>query len=328
VRDLANTEAGGEGCGGDERLGDHGGLQGLCFDALTMPEACSTRSSLRNSTFFSLETFFEAVLFVCRAELLPKGAALIWLKCSESGYYNLIIAGATTMIKKISTTGALFAAAFIAGLPTQTAQAEDGASSQTGFYILGRLGSAMPTGENIESGLLGKGEYVTDDGIGAQGAVGYHLGNGWRAEVSYTWLQGSDGDAKFPFGKIPLDGEAQSETVLFNILKTVGTVDTFLGTMHPFVGAGVGFSHFDISDITTQIPFFIPAGADSTDTVFAAAVHFGFDSRLAEGITLTSQWSVQYADDAEFPGAFIGTSLIRESQFQIMSFTGIRIDLN
>lgn len=219
----------------------------------------------------------------------------------------------------------------VAGLSTfaaASAHAGDTAPlDQGGFYVLGRLGTALPIEQDIRNPIFGKGDYDPDDGFGLEGAVGKYLGDGWRAEVSYKWLRGSDGTASFDSGAVfQLDGHGQSQTVLFNVLKTICNFDTPFGTISPFVGAGVGFSSLDRSDI--KLVGFGTIPGDDTDTVFAAAAHLGYDVNLAPGVTLSSQWSFQYADDATFKGAFLGFDLERESQVQISTFTGLRIDLN
>lgn len=111
------------------------------------------------------------------------------------------------------------------------------------------------------------------------------------------------------------------------MLKTVGTFDTVLGSVSPFVGAGLGFSHLDRSDIRpTSIGS--SSGGNDTDTVFAAAAHLGFETKLRPGVTLSSQWSLQYADEAQFDNAFFGFDLQRDGQVQVLTFTGLRFDLN
>lgn len=238
--------------------------------------------------------------------------------------------GLSKMIGRITT----FVVGGLCLVTSPPAQAGDAAqaSNSSGFYVIGRVGSALPIDQDITSEVLGEGDYDPDGGFGLQGAIGKHLGGGWRAEVSYTWLRGTDGKATFDDSFFPvelkLDGRGESDTVLFNVLRTVGTFDTFVGQVSPFVGAGIGFSHLDRSDITLAgAPSGFLAG-DSTDTVFAAAAHIGFETELAPGVTLSSQWSFQYADEAHFDNVLFGTDLTRDGQVQVLSFTGLRFDLN
>jgi opacity protein-like surface antigen len=230
----------------------------------------------------------------------------------------------------------LFAAGLCAAAASTVAFADShtAPSDSSGLYIIGRIGSALPIEQDVTVSNAfgsGSGEYDPDGGIGFQGAIGHHFADGWRAEVSYTHLRGNDGELTLEgFGPpFELDGTGKSHTVLFNVLKTVGTFDTFLGPVSPFVGAGIGFSHLDRSDIDLVFaPGFLGSfPSDNTDTVFAAAAHVGFESKLAPGVTLSSQWSFQYADEAEFENAFAGfADLNRDAQVQIMSFTGLRFD--
>ncbi len=214
-------------------------------------------------------------------------------------------------------------------------------TTSNGFYVLGRLGTALPIEQDTKTELAFasggpkiKGSYDPDSGYGLEAAVGKYLGNGWRAEVSYKWLRGTDGTLDFdiPGFGFELDGHGESHSVLFNAYKTLGSFDTMFGTVSPFVGAGVGFSVLDVTDLSFQlipgVPFF-KAGGDGTDTVFAAAAHAGYDMALAPGVTLTSQWSFQYAGEAEFSGQVLGlTNNSRDAQVQISTFTGLRFDLN
>lgn len=155
-------------------------------------------------------------------------------------------------------------------------------------------------------------------------------------ELSYRYLRGSDGEVTFDSGFVlQFDGHGESHNVMFNVLRTVGTFDTMFGQIEPFIGAGIGFQHFDKTDIKAGAPIFTPPfsfTADGTDTVFAAALHAGYDMQIAPGITLTSQWSLSWAGEAEFaansPPFPPGTSTSRDSQFEVTTFTGLRFDLN
>ncbi len=232
--------------------------------------------------------------------------------------------------------------AALSAVASQSVQAGDTVpTTSNGFYLLGRIGTALPIEQDTKtefSGFAGgptiKGSYDPDSGYGLEAAVGKYLGNGWRAEVSYKWLRGTDGELEFddPGISFDLDGNGESHSVLFNAYKTVGSFDTMFGTVSPFVGAGVGFSILDVTDIAFVIgPGFPPikAGGDGTDTVFAAAAHAGYDMALAPGVTLTSQWSLQFADEAQFSGQVFGfTNNSRDAQVQISTFTGLRFDLN
>ena len=219
---------------------------------------------------------------------------------------------------------------------------ETAPTTSSGFYVLGRLGTALPIEQDTHTTISGVpgapslgGKYDPESGFGVEAAVGKYLGDGWRAEVSYKWLRGTDGTLEFdgaPGFAFQLDGNGESHTVLLNAYKTLCSFDTMFGTISPFVGAGIGFSVLDITDISFQIfpgsPFLKPGG-DGTDTVFAAAAHAGYDMVLAPGVTLTSQWSLQYAEEATFRGQFFGfIDTSRDAQVQISTFTGIRIDLN
>ncbi|MFN0219917.1 MAG: outer membrane beta-barrel protein [Hyphomicrobium sp.] len=201
----------------------------------------------------------------------------------------------------------------------------------SGFYILGRIGTALPIDQDVEFTLLGKGEYDPDSGIGFNAAVGKHLGDGWRAEVSYRYLRGNDGEVKFDIGlDFQLEGHGESHNVMFNVLRTVGSFDTMFGTVEPFVGAGIGFQVLDKSDIKLGTPFNPPLDFtdDGTDTVFAAAVHAGYEMQLRPGVALTSQWTLNWADEGKFSSFIPGFSTTRDAQVEVTTFTGLRFDLN
>ncbi|MGQ0456996.1 MAG: outer membrane beta-barrel protein [Hyphomicrobium sp.] len=228
---------------------------------------------------------------------------------------------------RVFTLGAL------AMLVPAVASANDAVpTAGSGFYILGRIGTALPIDQDVEFTLLGKGEYDPDSGLGFNAAVGKHLGNGWRAEVSYRYLRGNDGEVKFDIGlDLQLEGHGESHNVMFNVLRTVGSFDTMFGTIEPFVGAGIGLQILDKTDIKAGAPIFTPPfdfTDDGTDTVFAAALHAGYEMQLRPGVALTSQWTLNWADEGKFSSVIPGFSTTRDAQVEVTTFTGLRFDLN
>lgn len=220
----------------------------------------------------------------------------------------------------------------LAMLAPAVASANDAAPSpNSGFYILGRIGTALPIDQDVEYTLLGKGEYDPDSGIGFNAAIGKRLGDGWRAEFSYRYLRGNDGEVKFDVGlDLQLEGHGESHNVMFNVLRTVGSFDTMFGTVEPFVGAGIGFQILDKSDIKAGAPFTPPFDFtdDGTDTVFAAALHAGYEMQLRPGVALTSQWTLNWADEGKFSSVIPGFETTRDAQVEVTTFTGLRFDLN
>lgn len=194
-----------------------------------------------------------------------------------------------------------------------------------GWYVQAGIGGSITKDQDFENPLVGKGEYKPDFGIGGIVEVGRQLSDTWRVGLGAGWARGFDGKLDFKDPSLTdskIDGHGDVYTLHLNAYYYLGEMQGLFGPIQPFVGAGIGLTHFDIGDVGGA------SGKDTTDTVFSGALRVGYDTKLRPGITLTSTYSVGYTGEAEFTNNFGFPNTRREAQVDFITFTGLRFALD
>lgn len=192
-----------------------------------------------------------------------------------------------------------------------------------GWYMSALFGGPLPLSQDFVTETVSPGDYKPDWGIGGWFALGRNFGDGWRADVAVSLVRGYDGKVKFDNGFVNnFEGHSDVVSVLFNGYRTVGRFDTRFGTVEPFLGAGIGFSHFDLEQILGAF------NVDHTDTVFVGALHAGYELKLSDKASIVSQYSLAYTGEAEFATVIPGASTVRDARFDLLIHTGIKFALD
>lgn len=213
---------------------------------------------------------------------------------------------------------------------TQPVLAGDDAAEWTTpkYYVQLGLASSFTNDQDFDKSIVGSGTYKPDWGIGAGGEVGVFLNDTWRFGVGLVWLRGFDGKVDFDdpaLASTKLNKSADAITMLFNAYYYFGEMQGLFAPINPFIGAGIGFTHFDIGDKSGS-----PGGngtSDPTDTVLSGALRIGWDTKLRPGVTLTSSYALGFTDRAKFQTLF-GVDTEREASVDFGGFIGLRFDLN
>lgn len=191
------------------------------------------------------------------------------------------------------------------------------------WYASALFGGPLPLSQDFVTETVSPGEYKPDWGIGGWFAIGRQLGADWRADVAVSLVRGYDGKVKFDNGFVNnFDGHSDVVSVLFNAYRTVGRFDTRFGQIAPFLGAGIGFSHFDLEEILGAF------NVDHTDTVFVGALHAGYELKLSDRASIVSQYSLAYTGEAEFATVIPGASTVRDASVDLLIHTGIKFALD
>ena len=197
--------------------------------------------------------------------------------------------------------------------------------SSDGWYVQAGIGGSVTKDQDFKNPIVGKGSYEPDFGIGGIVEVGRQLSDKWRVGIGAGWARGFDGKLDFKDPALldaNIDGHGDVYTLHLNAYYYLGEMQGLFGPIQPFVGAGIGLTHFDIGDVGGV------SGDDKTDTVFSGALRVGYDTKLRPGITLTSTYSLGYTGEAEFTNHFGFPNTTRESQVDFIAFTGLRFDLD
>lgn len=221
--------------------------------------------------------------------------------------------------------GALLSAVVLAAMAAPTVAGDHSQPDGNGWYVQAGIGGSLTQDQDFSNPLVGKGEYKPDFGIGGIVEVGRHLNDRWRVGVSGGWARGFDGKLNFKDPVLidqDIDGHGDVYTLHLNAYYYLGEMQGLFGPIQPFVGAGIGLTHFDIGDVGGA------SGKDKTDTVFSGALRAGYDTKLRPGVTLTSTYSIGYTGEAEFTNNFGFPNTTRESQVDFIAFTGLRFALD
>jgi opacity protein-like surface antigen len=197
------------------------------------------------------------------------------------------------------------------------------APAANGWYMSALFGGPLPFSQDFVTETVSPGDYKPDWGIGGWFAIGRKLNEDWRADIAVSLVRGYDGKVKFDNGFVAnFEGHSDVASVLLNAYRTVGRFDTRFGRIEAFLGAGIGFSHFDLEQILGAF------NVEHTDTVFVGALHAGYDLKLSEKASIVSQYSLAYTGEAEFATVIPGASTVRDSRLDLLIHTGIRFALD
>lgn len=207
--------------------------------------------------------------------------------------------------------------------PDARADSMETQASLAGTYVTVSVGGPFTTKQDFDDTLFGKGTYEPDWGLGGTLEIGRYIGPNWRMGLELGFIRGFDGELKLKDLGITnkLDGHSDVFTGLVHVYYTICELDTFVGTVKPFVGAGIGFAHYDVKEFGNGGP------GDKTDTAFAAALHAGYDIKLRDGVTMTSRYSLGYTGEAEF-GQVLNATTTKQEEIDFLGYTGLRFDLN
>lgn len=169
---------------------------------------------------------------------------------------------------------------------------------ESGFYLRGDIGVAVYDHKTIDTQPPIAGLRTVNSSVDASGLVGVGAGyafNSWLradATIEYRFFANHrhvDNAVGVPGGPFAnkIDGKLDGFVGLVN-----GYID--LGTWHrvtPFIGAGVGFAHMNLTD-TSDINLLTNgsvSGPDRSTTNFAWALHAGL------GFNLSTNWKAELA---------------------------------
>jgi len=214
------------------------------------------------------------------------------------------------MTSRGSRIAALGAAGLIAALAAP-AQAQD---KPTGFYVRGDVSAAFSTQADTQDDNCGGGAPYFGCGTtldsSAGSSLGFSIGGGYRflpffradATLGYRPMFGLDGTVTRP-GTIdrPFDADVTSLNGMINgYLDIAGLMPGRLGILQPYVMAGIGLAHNDISDInsrhpTSTAPETLPDGGNLS---FAWTLGVGTGIDMGKGIVIDVGY--KYLDLGEF----------------------------
>ncbi len=198
--------------------------------------------------------------------------------------------------------------ALLAGLSPATALAE---LEPKGFYVTlygqySQIGSSNFT----ESGALGAGSGLRADfggGSGLGGDIGWRYGNGWAAEVEWSYRSHSIDPLKQGGSYISRDGDFASNTLLINGLRRFPTG----GAWTPYVGAGLGWVQEIDADFKTTSGGMSRSYSATGKAAFQAiaGVEYAFTPKWR--LTADARWlrvgSVQLDNETGNPGGTVNS---------------------
>lgn len=173
-----------------------------------------------------------------------------------------------------------------------TAHAQDAAQSSgidaaiaapayEGFYLRADVGLGQWDGEFGQQDLANNGGSFVDSSFDRNaviiGGIGWQAGNGLRFDVTGEYRAGAGIDARDNLS-IQLDdppGDLQANTAYAADIKSyVGMLNAYwdiarLDSVTPYIGAGIGFAHSEVYDVTTA------STATFTDEVTREQTKFG-----------------------------------------------------
>jgi opacity protein-like surface antigen len=216
----------------------------------------------------------------------------------------------------IATLVGLSGTAFAADMPVKARPVVEPVY-QYNWYIEGTLAIPLRRDYDFTSTGLPSGTYKPDIGLAGMIAVGMHFAPNWRAEVFFFGGRGSDGSVRFAAGTFPQSGDA---TVLAAGVNAYYTFNWGYW-IKPYVGAGVGFAHYDVNRIG------FPGGAffiDDSDTAFIGLLHAGLDIPLTTQFTGTVRYTAAFIPDLKFGSVPAGVTRNVEGHVSSIIFLGGR----
>lgn len=178
-----------------------------------------------------------------------------------------------------------------------------GGPTLSGPYVSTSFGISAPIDPDIEvpgaDGSLG-----TEFGFQGSVAMGAGFATNWRAEVELSLIENDISKVRINgVGSIPLDGEIG---VLTGMAKVA--YDFEIGSMRPYLAAGVGFANYEVS----------VTGQSDSDTVLAGEIEGGVTIPLTDQLDLfTSSKLVMltsfHLDPANNGGADIENPILMSS---------------
>jgi opacity protein-like surface antigen len=192
------------------------------------------------------------------------------------------------------------------------------AYSAPGFYAGGNVGIALLDDSNVSVPGFSSYAYV-DNGFSVSGFIGYSFKSNFRTEAELVY-QGNDTDSLdyySPNGieRYDLTGDISSTSLFINGYYDFRNSSSFT----PFIGAGVGFSNVELSDVN-----FFGGFSDLNDDDFVLAYHLdaGISYEINERFTVDLKYRYFETEDPEFDSYF-GTGEIEYSSHNI--YTGLRV---
>ena len=219
---------------------------------------------------------------------------------------------------------AISTAITLVSAPVLAADAGLGAYSTAshGWYIEVRGGGAVPVNHSFTSTATGAGEYKPNTGFNIGVDIGKYLTDNWRAELGLYWNRGSNGSATLGGGApIAHTGSVDVYSFMGNLLYSFDTNSS----MRPYIGAGIGLSHFDFNGLGAVGGGFTITGSD---TVFSAALLTGVDFKIGERTAITSRYSLSWADGGRYSTTTPGLTVRTSGEIEHIFGIGLRVDLN
>ncbi|MEM6413050.1 MAG: OmpA family protein [Pseudomonadota bacterium] len=168
-----------------------------------------------------------------------------------------------------------------------------------------------------------------DGGFGVLGAVGKSLGNGFRAELEYSYrnndarfiaLDGQGGLGSFIDGA-GFTGQLESHVAVVNLIYELDIVDFIT----PYIGGGVGYSRI-IGEFNGTSPTGLTVNDGESGVVGQAIA--GFEIPLSDQVAFDVSYRYLQAEDAAFTGTIgaaaantiVESSYINHSVFGALRF--------
>jgi opacity protein-like surface antigen len=185
------------------------------------------------------------------------------------------------------------------------------------WYLEGVAGIPLKQEYDVNIGTSG-GTYEPDTGFYGSIALGRQFTPNWRGEIYFAWARAKDGAITFNGGgTFPQTGK--TDVYSFGANLFYGWVWTQF--VRPFVGAGVGFAHFDVQRIG------FPGSAvviDDTDTTIVGLLHAGLDFPLTQNFILTSRYTAAFTPEVSFSSVPAGITRTREATIDHLFSFGAR----
>ena len=185
------------------------------------------------------------------------------------------------------------------------------------WYIEGLVGIPLQKDYDINLGGAG-GVYEPDTGFYAQVAVGRYFAPNWRGEIYFAWARAKDGSVTFNGGgTFPQSGRTDVYSAGVNLFYTWAWTQW----LKPYVGAGVGFAHFDVQRVG------FPGGAfviDGSDTTIVGLLHAGLDIPMSQQFTLTGRYTAAFTPEVSFGSIPAGVTRTRDSTIDHLFSVGGR----
>ncbi len=223
------------------------------------------------------------------------------------------------LMSALTVAGSILAAAPALAADAAVGNYEVGSRS---WYAEIRAGAPIPVDHGFNSPATGPGQYKPSSGFHVGVDVGKYITDNWRAELGLYWNRGSKGSARLGGGApIPHSGSVNTYTFMGNLLYAFHTGSP----LRPYVGAGLGFTHFDFNGLGATGGAFTITGSK---TVMTAALHTGLDYKLSERTTLTSRYTLGWVDGGGYATTIPGLTVTTSSEVEHILGVGIRFDLN